>query len=695
MGGPVANPKIIRFGLFELDLDAHELRKAGVRIKLHEQPFLVLAMLLERPGAVVTREELQKKLWPSDTFVDFDLNLNSAVKKLRQALNDDSENPRFVETLYRRGYRFIGPVECPPIEEIQSVESVTVSAAGAKPISSLASPPARRNRVLYLAIPMLLLLAVGVYLVLNPKPPRVLGYRQITHDGLFKSSISTDGQRVYFTALQNDHYVIGQVSVAGGETSLIPSPFENVMAAEVAPNGAALLLSVLPRGSNLGFELWSLPLPSGPARRLGDFLVDSAAWSPDGNIVFSRNGESYEAKNDGSEPRKLPTTEPVFSPDGKKLRFDQGDSIWEMSRDGSGLRPLLPGLKGCCGRWTADGRYFLFQSDYDGRPSLFALHETSHWLGRVSKPVLLTNGPLSFSSFTMSKDANQIFVLGEQPRCEPIRFDGKSGFVPYMDGISATDLAFSADGKWVAYVSVPERQLWRSSVDGSEKVQLTFDGINAGLPRWSPDGKHIVFMGERPKTDFRAYLISSDGSGLRELIPGAEVGYDPGWSPDGKSIVLTLDAAGGVGVQPEGPGIATYELETKKITFLPGAQQLFSPRWSPDGKYILALINSSTKMMLFDWASQTWQELLNMPVGYPSWSHDGKYIYFDTTLTVDPSFFRLRLSDHKVERLVSLKGTRRFYGYLGAWSGLTPDDTPLLIRDTSSQEIYALDWETP
>ena len=110
MARPATNPRTVRFGLFELDLDARELRKSGVRIKLQEQPFQILAMLLERPGAIVTREELQKQLWSSDTFVDFDLSLNSAVKKLRQALSDDSENPRFVETLYRRGYRFIAPV---------------------------------------------------------------------------------------------------------------------------------------------------------------------------------------------------------------------------------------------------------------------------------------------------------------------------------------------------------------------------------------------------------------------------------------------------------------------------------------------------------------------------------------------------------------------------------------------------------
>jgi TolB-like protein/DNA-binding winged helix-turn-helix (wHTH) protein/Tfp pilus assembly protein PilF len=110
MAQPTTNPRVVQFGLFELDLDARELRKSGVRIKLQEQPFVILAMLVERPGTIVTREELQKKLWLGDTFVDFDLSLNSAVKKLRQALNDDSENPRFVETLYRRGYRFIFPI---------------------------------------------------------------------------------------------------------------------------------------------------------------------------------------------------------------------------------------------------------------------------------------------------------------------------------------------------------------------------------------------------------------------------------------------------------------------------------------------------------------------------------------------------------------------------------------------------------
>ena len=101
----------IRFGLYEVDFASQELRKAGIKIKIQDQPFQILALLLERPGQIVTREEIQKRLWAGDTFVDFDLGLNSAVKKLRQALGDESDNPRFIETLYRRGYRFLVPVQ--------------------------------------------------------------------------------------------------------------------------------------------------------------------------------------------------------------------------------------------------------------------------------------------------------------------------------------------------------------------------------------------------------------------------------------------------------------------------------------------------------------------------------------------------------------------------------------------------------
>jgi len=708
-----SNSGFVRFGLYELDLSARELRKGGIRIKLQEQPFQVLAMLLERPGAVVTREELQKKLWPEGTFVDFDLNLNSAVKKLRQALNDDSENPRFVETLHRRGYRFIAPVNGGAgSDQVQFVERDAISSTPPEPIPIQAapSPLARRKHLgrYILAALLVLVMAGAAYWLIPPPKLTVLGYTPITHDEVFKSFIVTDGQRLYFNERRGDRYVVSQVSVAGGETSVLPTPFENNAVMDVAPNGSAILLGVF-RGTDKGNELWSLPLPGGAPQRLGDFLVDSAVWSPDGKqLFFSEGVDIYVATNDGRDARKLATfSGPVFgfrfSPDGGRVYFDVTDprngacAMWEMRRDGTGAHPLLPGwnsdLRDCCAKWTPDGKYLLFQSFRDGRDGLWAIARQS-WFLRRAKPVQLTNGPLIFGSSLPSKDGKRIFAVGSSPRSELVRYDVKSGFASFLDGASISDLAFSRDGKWVAYVSVPDGQLWRSRVDGNERVQFNIEGMNAGLPQWSPDGKQIVFMGATLKTGWRAYLISSDGTGLRELIPGAEAGYDPGWSPDGKSIVLTLNPAGS-GTPVQGPGIATLDLQTGKVSLLPDAKQLYSPRWSPDGRHIAALTNDSLRLVLFDRLTQKWEDLLSMPMGYPTWSHDGQYIYFDTTFTDDPAFLRLRISDRKLERLVSLKAVRRYWGEFGPWTGLTPDDSPLLTRDTSNQEIYALDLQVP
>jgi Tol biopolymer transport system component/DNA-binding winged helix-turn-helix (wHTH) protein len=711
MAQPPANPKVVQFGLYELDSDRRELRKDGLKIKLQEQPFQILEMLLQHPGAIVTREDLKKKLWSGDTFVDFDLSLNSAIKKLRQALSDDSENPRFIETLYRRGYRFIGPIRGPVTVYAEESRPLEVVPQETVTIQARARSSSQWTRLLvFAAVPVLLIvLGLIVYRFFPSPPPRVLGFTQITHDGLLKATLFTDGERIYFQELQGDHFGVSQVSVAGGESSDVPTPFVNVGIGDLAPNGSALLLGRF-EGTGKGMEVWSLPLPSGPPHRLGDLVINAVSWSPNGTqLVLSIGPEIYIAKGDGSEPRKLAIVgsevfDARFTPDGSRLRFEVADprngqsAIWEMTPQGTDLHPLLPAWNSepreCCGKWTPDGRYYVFQSFRDGRNSIWALRERS-WLRGEGKPVQLTNGPLNFESPVVSRDGKRIFAVGSQPRCELLRYDSKLGFVPYFDGRSASDLAFSADGKWVAYVSIPERQLWRSRVDGSERLQLTSEGVSAGLPRWSPDGKQIVFMGASLKAGWHAYLISSDGTGLRELISGAEEGYDPSWSHDGRSIVLTLNVAGGGGFLPDGPGIATYDVANQKLSQLPDAKKLFSPRWSPDGRHIAAISNDSMKLMLFDRVSQQWQELVSMPIGYPSWSHDGQYIYFDTTLTDDANFFRIRISDRKLERLVSLKGVRQYWGDFGSWTGLAPDDSPLLVRDTSSQEIYALDWQVP
>ena len=706
MSGSAINPRInqnvVRFGLFELDLRSGELRKSGMKVKLQDQPLQILVMLLERPGEIVTREELQKRLWPEDTFVDFDLGLNSAVKKLRQALGDDSENPRFIETLYRRGYRFIGPINGAAAAPEQVIAPSTtaddrVDSAGSEKAAK-SSP-----RTLVWIIPAVLIVIAGAVWFTRPTPSRILGFTQITHDGLPKGSIVTDGERLYFAELRGGSFSVAQVSVRGGETSLLPQPFAEAYPPDIAADGSALLVNSF--SATKEGPLFSIPLPNGPPQRLGA-VGHAAAWSPDRSQLFFASGSDvYVSNGNYAQPRKLVTVDGGamdirLSPDGRRLRLgvltpnSDFSSLWQVNVDGTHLHPLLPGWnpspQECCGRWTPDGKYYVFQSQRDGRTNLWLLRDRGGWLTSDPKPVQITNGPLDFSSPAISKDGKTIFAVGSQARGELVRYNG-SAFVPYLGGISATDISFSPDGKFAAYVSVPEGILWRSNLDGSDRVQLTQPSLHTALPKWSPDGKGIVFMAQETNKNWRAYLIDSDGGSARELVPSAKAGFDPGWSPDGKSIVLTLNE-GGTLSPTSGPGIAIVDVQSGKVSLLSGATQLFSPRWAPDGRYIAAITIDSQKLLLFDRTTLQWTELVNMPIGCPNWSHDGKYLYFDTMLSDDPALFRIRISDRKMERVADLKGVRHFLGQFGSWTGLTPDDSLLLVRDTSSQEIYALEW---
>jgi DNA-binding winged helix-turn-helix (wHTH) protein len=410
MERPAKNPTTLCFGLFEADLQTRELRKSGVKIKLNEQPFQVLALLLERPGEVITREELQTRLWPADTFVDFDVSLNGAVKKLRQALGDESDNPRFIETLYRRGYRFIAPVSVPGSERTApggrengdpAVSSPALrsdshagNGAGSQHVDSVGAPVARsRKRWAYVAAGCVGVLLAGLSLARMPKSsPRILGFTQLTSGGKVHqlAALATDGQRLYFQAVDRGRIALGQVSVTGGDSALIVTPFDNTYLGDIAPDGSSLLISNFAGTEKLG-PLWVLPLPAGPPRPLGTMAAYSAAWSPDGRrLLFADGADLYEANPDGSGTRKLATLsarigEVRISPDGQKIRATLYDlktgfgEFWELNRDGNHPHRLLPNWNDsphdCCGQWTPDGRYFLFTSLREGRNSRWALPE--------------------------------------------------------------------------------------------------------------------------------------------------------------------------------------------------------------------------------------------------------------------------------------------------------------------------------
>src|SRR5215467_7072437 len=318
MERPAATLKTVQFGLFEVDLLARELRKSGIKIKLHDQPFQVLTVLLERPGQVVTREELHSRLWPSDTFVDFDLSLNGAVKKLRQALGDESDNPRFVETLYRRGYRFIAPVSAISPQNGDAVEMLTTPAPLQEvlpegsdqraPDVVSQSHSSRRNIALAVAAAALILIAGLVYLGLPGPAPRIVRFTQITSGGRVHpiTSLETDGRRVYFQAADQDRLAVAEVSVEGGDSTLIATPFENIFLSGIAPDGSSLLITKFENTAKEG-SAWFLPLPAGPPRPLGATIsLHSAVWTPDGQyLLFVHDNDIYQAKPNGADAAKL------------------------------------------------------------------------------------------------------------------------------------------------------------------------------------------------------------------------------------------------------------------------------------------------------------------------------------------------------------------------------------------------------
>ena len=232
-------------------------------------------------------------------------------------------------------------------------------------------------------------------------------------------------------------------------------------------------------------------------------------------------------------------------------------------------------------------------------------------------------------------------------------------------------------------------------MDGSERLQLTFPPLIVAQPRWSPDGTRIAFMGQETGKQWSIYVIPIEGGRPEQPIPGNHPGADPTWSPDGRSLLFGPgDRAGATGQQ----GLEIFNLWTHAFSYVPRSQGLWSPRWSRDGRFILAFPQAWDRLMLFDVRTQNWTELARVhEIGWPEWSHDSKHVYFSARpLRSQPvSVFRIRIGDRKLEQVASLKDLRQPMGSLGDWIGLAPDDSPLLLRDIGSQDIYALDLDLP
>jgi eukaryotic-like serine/threonine-protein kinase len=576
---------------------------------------------------------------------------------------------------------------------------------------SIAQPKTKR-RWPWALVALVTLLAIGAFIwgLSSPlPPPRLIGVTQITSDSLPKSAtMLTDGVRIYFGEISAERFVLSQVSTTGGEAAAVSTPLLNANPIDISPDHSQLLA-----GSFVGTEaeapFWVVPLPAGSPRRLADITAHDGAFSPDGQHVLFANGKSlFLAKSDGSEPRKLLSApgvpfSPRFSPDGARIRFTVSDpqhnasSLWEAKVDGSGLHTVLPDWSGqnaeSNGQWTPDGAYYLFTHAEGTTTNIWALPEHYGFFRKGSpRPLQLTTGPLAYDHALPSHDGHKIFVTGLQARGELVRYDSRSQqFLPFLSGISVDHVDFSPDGQWATYVTVPEGTLWRSRVDGSERLQLTNVPLFAVLPRWSPDGKQIVFSAAQYGKPWKIFLVSAQGGAVQELLSENLSEMDPSWSSDGKRIAFGRLAFA------ESKDIDVLDLQTHQVSVLPGSQGIFSPRWSPDGRFLVAVGSDSRKLVLFDFQTQKWTDWVTQTtdLGFPAWSHDGKYLYFDSTFSNDQSYRRLKVGETKSEEVVSLKNLRRYFGSVGLWSGLAPDGTPIFVRDTSTQEIYALDLQFP
>jgi eukaryotic-like serine/threonine-protein kinase len=587
----------------------------------------------------------------------------------------------------------------------------TATAAFGAASKSASRGQSRKAIKIVAAVSLLALLAGAAWMLRPLPPPKVLKYTQLTYDGQTKGFLATDGARIYFDQEVGGHPTLHQISTSGGETIEVPTNLKAAWLWDISPDYSSLVVT---EDVNLDDgPLWVVPLPGGPARRIGDVLAHTACFSPDGNrIAYGRGQSLFVISKDGGEPQKVADMGSGFgglawSPDGKKFRFTAGGgdgdeySIWEVFADGTNLHPLLPGWsatpKEVFGKWTPDGKYYLFVSNSKEHQGIWALRERSGLLRAPNKvPMLVAGGPLTYERSAVSPDGKRLYQVGTQARGQLVRYDSRVGeYVPYLSGISAQYLSFSADGEWVAYADYPQNRLWRSRTDGSDALELSPPSMTVLTSSWSPDGKRIAFVGGMPGEKQKIYLIPIEGGSPQEVRTGGQSEGSPSFSPDGNSMAFWSFSGSTGGYVGKNRTIQILDLKSGKIAELKNSEGFGLPRWSPDGKYISARSPDGAEPLIFDLKTQRSSKLSDLPAEFPQWSHDGKYLFFVTRLPQKVAVNRVRVSDHHVEQVLDLKGFHQEWGDIGPWFGLAPDDSLLFVRAAGTADIYALDWEAP